>query len=371
MLIENQPLQLNKNISLDRLSLTDLQKQYLTYLASGDSLQQLVQRLLKNGWLVNFQELFKLMTYLVAQKIILNSDIVSYFNKYLSDKTLSQLNLNSQTLTAETSVQIPTQNILSLPFFRMLPQELALSMIKNAKYYKVPIDYLLTQQGSSSQGSHRHLIVLIQGQVAIYKNQNGGRQFLSLAQAPAVLAESSFLLGTPKTADIIATQSCLVLSIPYDEALLSPLINQNKANELLKRFWIQNALSASDFFKNIPADCLDALTFSGRILSLEDNQTLFKQNEPSHAAYLVIQGQIRITQNEKFIAQMNQGSFFGEISLTMTNGLRTASATSFGKTLLLEITRDQFYNLLGQNLFLAKEIQNLALQRLSKDHLRQ
>ena len=37
---------------------------------------------------------------------------------------------------------------------------------------------------------------------------------------------------------------------------------------------------------------------------------------------------------------------------------------------MIEINRNDFYHLLSQNLFLAKEIQNLAFQRLNKDQQR-
>ncbi len=111
--------------------------------------------------------------------------------------------------------------------------------------------------------------------------------------------------------------------------------------------------------------------FCWSYFDLKNDQILFKQNDPSHAAYLIIQGQIKIVQNGEIISSLSQGGFFGEISLTMTNGIRTASAFAAGSATLLEITRNDFYKLLSKNLFLAKEIQSLAFARLKKDHDRQ
>lgn len=372
MLIENSIIKFAKSAHSNQIiqffaqsnaPLTELQKQYLQYLLSGDTIKGLVERLFQNGWLVNFQELYKLIEKLNQFQFIANPEIQNYFAKQKN----TQLTAYSKSAPAVLdSSKINLSSILQLPFFRMLPEALVLSMLQKAKLVRYPAEAAICSQGDSD----RNLIVLIHGQVAIYKKNQLHRQFISVANAPSVLGESGFLTGEPRSADIITTQSCDVISIPYDSTLLDPIINQQKAHELLKRFWIQNALTSSDFFKNIPSDCLDALTFSGKIISLQNEQVLFYQNTPSDSAYLVIQGQIRIIKDHVLIANMIQGHFIGEISLTMTNGVRSATAISHGSCLLMEITRHHFYQLLSQNLFLAKEIQNLAFQRMQKDQQR-
>jgi CRP-like cAMP-binding protein len=214
------------------------------------------------------------------------------------------------------------------------------------------------------------LYVILTGQAAVYKPTPQGHQFISVIGAPGLFGEASFLTGSAKSADIVTTQACDVLCVPYPAEILDPILNQSMGHQMAKRFWIQNALSQSDFFKKIPADCLDALTFSGKVIQLQNEQILFKQNDPSLAAYLVVQGQIKIAQDGKIISTLGQGGFFGEISLTMTNGMRSASAFSVGATTLLEINRNDFYLLLSRNLFLAKEIQSLAFHRLNQDQMR-
>ncbi len=365
MKIESEVFIFNKKVQLENLPMNELQKQYLSYLTAQDSIEQLAVRSLTQGWLVNFQELFNLVEKLVKSGAVLNLSIVQYF------KNISQVPHPAVPTTSTASVSTSpseeiTQKILELPFFRSLPLELAKVLIQKSTIRRYPVNSAICKTDERD----RNMYVLFSGQAAIYKLTSTGRQFISVIGSKGIFGEASFLTGCPKSADILATQSCEVLVVPYQPNVLDPILNQNVAHQITQRFWIQNALLNSEFFKKIPADCLDALTFVGKIITLKNDQILFNQNDQSLAAYLIIQGQIKVVQNSKLISNLTQGSFFGEISLTMTNGVRTATTSSHGSTTLLEINRNDFYLLLSQNLVLAKEIQNLAFQRLSRDQQR-
>lgn len=343
------------SVSAAQLALNELQTQYLSYLTAGDTLEQLVVRLLKNGWLVNFQELYALVEKLVKNNAISNINIINYFKNFQAPTTSSGAAIS----TSSTPTPDMIQKLLELPFFRSLPRELAVLILQKSSVKKFSTTEAICKTGDMD----RSMYVILSGQAAIYRD----RKFISVIGSKGIFGEASFLTGSAKSADIITQQTCEILVVPYQASLLDPILKQNVAHEIVKRFWIQNALAHSDFFKKIPADCLDALTFSGRTVTLKNEQILFKENEIGNAAYLVIQGQMKIVKDGKIISTLSQGGFLGEISLTMTNGIRVASAFANGDATLLEITRDNFYNLLSKNLFLAKEIQNLALSRMDKN----
>lgn len=353
--IENEIFNFAKTLNPQQLGLGELQIQYLSYLTAGDTLEQLVVRLLQNGWLVNFQELYSLVEKLVKNSAISNINIINYFKNFSSPPISSGGSVSSEGAPSKEMIR----KLLELPFFRSLPQELSNLILQKSLIKKFPINAFICKNGDTD----RNLYVLLNGQAAIYKD----KKFISTIGSKGIFGEASFLTGSTKSTDILTQQTCEVLVVPYQSTLLDPILKQNVAHEIVKRFWIQNALAQSDFFKKIPADCLDALTFSGRIITLKNEQILFKENEIGHAAYLVIQGQMKIVKDGKIISTLNQGGFLGEISLTMTNGIRVASAFANGEATLLEITRDNFYRLLSKNLFLAKEIQNLAMARMDKN----
>ncbi len=252
--IENEPFQFSKNIDVNRLGLNELQQQYLSYLTAQDSIEQMVVRLFSNGWLVNFQELYQLVEKLVQNQAVLNPNIISYFKNY-QQNTKSSGSVSAETQTVQKDL-LP--QLLELPFFRSLSKELSLKILQKASIKKVQAESFICKTGDSD----RNLYVLLSGQAAIYKD----RKFVSMVGAKGLFGEGSFLTGSAKSADIIAQQTCDVLVVPYISEILDPILKQSVAHEIVKRFWIQNALSNSDFFKKIPPDCLDALTFAGRIL---------------------------------------------------------------------------------------------------------
>lgn len=355
MLIENEVLNFSPAFKAEKIKLSDLQRQYLTFLQGKDTIQQVVQRLYQNGWLVNFEELFQLIKFLVVNNFVVNPN----FHLYFSSK-LEQIKPVTTTSSAPIAFQPEAHNLLlQLPFFRSLPKDFSEALLKQAKVYKLPANYSICKTGDNT----RDLFVILSGQAAIFKN----KQFISIINKNSVFGEAGFLLGQPRTADIMTTEQSDVLVVPYQKTLLDPLINSDKADQVLERFWIQQALSSSSFFKNIPSDCLDALVFAGRILPLKKDQVLFNQGDLSQSAYLVIQGSVQVYQNQKLINTMAQGHFFGEVSLIATGGQRSATVICPSSALLMEITREKFYQILSQNLFLAREIQNLAFERLKKD----
>jgi CRP-like cAMP-binding protein len=61
---------------------------------------------------------------------------------------------------------------------------------------------------------------------------------------------------------------------------------------------------------------------------------------------------------------LNQGDLFGEIALLATGGKRSASVQAEGDVLLLEINWKNFYQLMAQNLVLAREFERVAISRL-------
>ena len=269
--------------------------------------------------------------------------------------------------TIENKDRVNRDELLNLPFFRSLDISLSEKLFKDAKLYKLKPSVCVCKAGDST----RDLFVLINGQVGIYKNIGSNTQLIAILSDSSVFGEAGFLLGQKRSADIITLKESLVLVIPYNAALIDPVINTEKATHLQFRFWVQHALLNSDLFRTIPSDCLDALTSVGGIVEIKKDKILFSQGDKSEAAYIVIQGELSIVKDQKTIRTLKQGDALGEISLMATGGVRTATAQSTKDTLLLEIPRDQFYKLLSSNLILAKELEQLAHQRLQADYQRQ
>ncbi|WP_413294385.1 cyclic nucleotide-binding domain-containing protein [Bdellovibrio sp. HCB185ZH] len=343
---------------LGSFELNTLQFSYLEVFKSGSSIEGLVQFFLGQGWLVSFRELYSLLQFLVHERLISNQNVIDYFKKVNSDD--SPLVFSSIDVMSGRQVKPdPT----TLPFFRSLEPSLASYLLQKAEVFTVPQNIRITHSGQNS----RDLFVLLKGQASIYKViSETRRQLVATLGSGALFGERGFLLNQPRNADVITNSSSEVLRVhhlpEYDN-----LIKSDKAQALQHRFWVMQALLSSPFFKDLPTDSLDALIFTGRLVQAPANQVLFREGQSGNTCYIVIQGSVVISQKGQNINVLNQGTCFGEISLLVSGGVRTATVTTQRDTVLLEIEQNAFYKTLAQNLVLAKVIETLAAQRIARD----
>lgn len=345
---------------INSLKISDLQKQYMSILTQGQSIESTVDFFLKQGWLVNFSELFDLLEKLVKEKMINNKNVVNYFEE--SEKVTSGIfDFLGIANSAKKTIAKPEAE---LPFFRSLNPQLRNLLLAKAYTLQLKPNTLICKANDTS----RDLFVLTRGEAKVYRPTSANNhQLVATLDQGSVFGEAAFLLGQPRTASIVTIADCEILVVPYLPEVLDNKINLDAAKSLQHRFWLYHALQKSDFFNAIPSDCLDSLAGAGKPVEFKANETIFHQATAGNCAYVVIQGSILISQNNKNIAVMGQGDFLGEVALLATGGMRSATALAQNDCLLLEIKQSDFYRLLSQNLFLAKELETLAINRLTKD----
>lgn len=341
--------------------LSQVQFSYISALRVTPTIVGLVEFYLGQGWLVRFSELYNLIMFLLDENIILNTNFHNYFRPAQIEKKFSS-NLNTQSYKLE-NLNISAEN---LPFFRSLEPSLAKFLLEKSSVLEVPEKFRVTETGSRD----RDLYILLQGQAAIFHSLGPTqRQRVAMLEQGAIFGEKAFLLNHPRSADIITTKKSRLLRVPYRTELDS-MIKTNAAQSLQIRFWTLQALAGSPVFKNLPSDCIDQLIFSGRVVKTSVHQVLFYEGQPGNTCYIIIQGNVVVSQKQKNVNVLGQGSCFGEISLLISSGKRTATVQTQQECLLLEINQHSFYKVLSQNLLLAKELEGLAYQRIVKDQSR-
>ncbi|RZA10306.1 MAG: cyclic nucleotide-binding domain-containing protein, partial [Proteobacteria bacterium] len=338
----------------------------LQIMQGGKSIELVVQHFLQQGWLVNFVELADLVEKLVFAKAVRNPSFQQYFDKLkpMTERSLWNTIIN---LDIPSSTMSSPRAFRELPFFRSLEPQLADLLLSKATIHHVSPKSLICREGETS----RDLFVVLKGTAGVYKShQQGGKYLVATLTDNAAFGEGAFLLGTPRSADVVSLSDCKVLRVPCMPEIFDRYLKKDKAQGLQYRFWVQHALLNSPLFKEVPTDCFDALSLAGKLVQASGGQTLFQQGSKGQSAYVVIQGSLVVNQNGQNINVVGQGGIIGEIALLANQGVRSATVLAQKETLLLEITQGEFYKLLGQNIFLAKYLQELSIQRLTKDHKR-
>lgn len=365
MKIEQEILHFDPNFK-GLQGLSDLQKLYLQILQGGKSIEGTVAHFLQQGWLVNFAELADLIENIVAVKGIRNTSFAQYLDrmKPVSEKSLWNTIIN---LDLDQSPIVSSRSYKELPFFRSLEPQLADFLLSKASVHQLAPKSLICRQGETT----RDLYVVLKGTAGVYKNhQQGGKYLVATLGENAAFGEGAFLLGNPRSADVISMSECRLLRVPCLPEIFDRFLKKDKAQGLQFRFWVQHALLNSPLFKEVPSDCFDALSMAGQIVKAAEGQVLFHEGTKGQNAYVVVQGSLVISKAGQNINVLKQGDLLGEIALLANQGIRSATVTAQRETLLVEIHQKEFYKLLGQNLFLGKYLQQLAGARLEKDHQR-
>ena len=362
MKIENLEInfQLQNSVTV---AMSSLQKDYFQILKQEKSIAKAVYFYYQQGWLMNFAELYALIYNLTQAQSIRNPEFLDYFRQLILKTEPERTHL----LPEVKNQDIDLDTVKSLPFFRSLKPASLNFMLMNSKAYTVPKQTMFIQEG----GLDRDMYVVLKGQVGIYKKNASGERFRVATLIPGCLfGEYAFFLNEPRLADVIALGDVQVLKIIYIPEVFDTWIRKEVADSLKHRFWVIHGIMRSPLLSILPEDTTDQLIHRGQLKTILANEILFKERTPGHHFYVLIQGSMTIMQNGNNINVLAAGDAFGEMSLFINQGIRTATAKAQTECIVLEISSQDFYGLMAENLFLAKEIEKLAYSRLRNDQKR-
>lgn len=130
-----------------------------------------------------------------------------------------------------------------------------------------------------------------------------------------------------------------------------------------------NLLSKIPLFADIPAAELDGILAAMDVKELADQEILFREGDPGEHFYVVTRGILEVLmgagQHEELLLNiMREGEHFGEMSLIMPGGHRTASVRARGESTLLSMSRTQFLDLTRKHPELSVSMVRVLSQRL-------
>lgn len=352
-----------KSISGSRSLLLDpLQIEILDLMQRGSSVEEIVQHFFRQGICVPFARLREMLKFLVDENLMLNASVRDQFERGSYDRPGILRRLAVWLFPPPAEPLILDQELRELPFFRTLKEGILSAFCGAGQILSLPAGTLVCRAGAR----RRNLYVLLRGE-AVVRREN--ERIAHLSQG-AVFGEVGFFLNEPRSADVITMCPSVVARISYIPGIFDSLIKKEQARDLQKRFWVVHALLRSPLFREMPGDCFDALIFSGEIKSVPAGKAVCRMGEPGLSCYIVVQGEVTVSQNGSEIRRLGQGDCFGELALIASGGARTADVTTESETVLLEIPAPGFYRLLGQNLYLACEFERVALNRIRDDRTR-
>jgi ATP:ADP antiporter, AAA family len=108
-------------------------------------------------------------------------------------------------------------------------------------------------------------------------------------------------------------------------------------------------------FENIPGLTLSNLTDISEELHLRQGETLLLDEKSNNNFYVLVNGSIEFFQRGEFISQFSEGQFIGEM-MPLPNFVNTNLLIAKTEVIILKLNKDQFYELLADNVKLADKI---------------
>ncbi len=112
----------------------------------------------------------------------------------------------------------------------------------------------------------------------------------------------------------------------------------------------------------------EELAFIGSIASeveIPGNSTVFKEDDPSDAMYVIVKGRVRLHKNEQEILVAGEREAFGTWAL-FDREPRIMTATTLEDVSLLKIDQEDFYDLLADHIEITQSIFRALVQRIKR-----
>ncbi len=128
-------------------------------------------------------------------------------------------------------------------------------------------------------------------------------------------------------------------------------------------------LSSVPLFSSLSPGDLAEFTGSVRLVVLEKGEILFRENEVGNRFYIVVSGEVEAikalgTPEERLLNVVGRGGYVGEMSLLVSDNLRTASVRARSESHLMELRRERFEELIEQRPSIAYHMVRELSERL-------
>lgn len=184
--------------------------------------------------------------------------------------------------------------------------------------------------------------VVESGTCEVWKSIDGNEPELVLTIAEGgSFGELALIYGTQRAASVKARTAVVLWAIhrsTYRRVLMGATLRKRSLYEsFLKNVPILAPLERYE--RLMVADALEPEIF-------DDGASIITQGEAGDAFYIIVEGQVRVTQGEEEVARLGASAYFGEIAL-LTNQPRRATVAAVGATKCAKISRKKFFRVMG------------------------
>jgi CRP-like cAMP-binding protein len=122
-----------------------------------------------------------------------------------------------------------------------------------------------------------------------------------------------------------------------------------------------DALGRAPLFEGLSRDELKELAKLSEDLEVPEGKVLCREGETAQEFFVIVDGEVDVTQDGERVATLSDGDFFGEIAL-LEDIPRTATVTATAPLRFFVLTRQAFWSLIERQ----PEVERKVLRALAK-----
>lgn len=115
-------------------------------------------------------------------------------------------------------------------------------------------------------------------------------------------------------------------------------------------------------FRYVSNEVLLELAFVIDEKFIASGEAILKKGEFGSDMYIIVQGRVKVHDEEKVLAELGSRDVFGELA-ALSPELRTASATALENVVLLKINHEMLYDTMARHIGLVKGVIEVLCQR--------
>jgi CRP-like cAMP-binding protein len=128
-----------------------------------------------------------------------------------------------------------------------------------------------------------------------------------------------------------------------------------------------DALAKAPLFAALSRQELGELAKATEDLEVEEGKTLTREGDLGREFFVIVDGDVSVTQDGNEIRRLGPGDFFGEIALIYDTARRTATVTAASPLRFFVLTRQSFRSLLEHQPEIEEKVMAALEERLAAD----
>jgi cAMP-dependent protein kinase regulator len=128
-----------------------------------------------------------------------------------------------------------------------------------------------------------------------------------------------------------------------------------------------DALAKAPLFAALSRQELGELAKASEDLEVGEGKTLTREGDLGREFFVIVEGDVSVTQDGNEIRRLGAGDFFGEIALIYDNARRTATVTAASPLRFFVLTRQSFRSLLEHQPEIEEKVMAALEERLAAD----